>query len=163
MIQVRQGVFETNSSSTHAICIARERSKPLDRVEFKIGDFGWSHHVYHDTETKASYLYTAACDFYGTDMADRISEILSPYGIECVFTKRPMYVSYNSTHCYLANGGIDHAEECGEFLDKTLNDPAILIDFLFGDKSYIETGNDNDDYSYPRFESPKCEHIIIRK
>ena len=166
MIQVRQGVFETNSSSTHVLCIAREKTKPLDRIEFRLNNFGWGHDVYHDPSVKASYVYTAACAYYKKDMADRISELLSPYGIECIFIEHPIYDKYGieeNPHLYLKNGGIDHVDECEDILNKLLNDPALLIDFIFGDKSYLETGNDNDEDEYPACENPQCEHIFLRK
>ena len=43
--QIRQGVFETNSSSTHAICISKDHDtsklKLPDSVSFDHGEFGW--------------------------------------------------------------------------------------------------------------------------
>jgi hypothetical protein len=41
--QVRYGVFETNSSSTHSICILTETEQLSipDRVEFECDEFGW--------------------------------------------------------------------------------------------------------------------------
>lgn len=56
MIQIRNGVFETNSSSTHSICISK---KPVDadgcHVDFHFGEFGWE----NDDADVADYLYTA--------------------------------------------------------------------------------------------------------
>lgn len=45
MIQIRKGVFETNSSSTHSICISKEKVNAKDvagkKVHFGLGDYGW--------------------------------------------------------------------------------------------------------------------------
>lgn len=41
--QVRRGTFETNSSSTHAICITKSeyRHNSFSHIDFEIGEFGW--------------------------------------------------------------------------------------------------------------------------
>ena len=41
MIQIRNGVFETNSSSTHSICIPKKTSIKRDSIYFGIGEYGW--------------------------------------------------------------------------------------------------------------------------
>ena len=56
MIQVRGGVFETNSSSTHSICIQK---KPVDAdysyIVFNTGEYGWDEREVN----LGDYLYTA--------------------------------------------------------------------------------------------------------
>lgn len=158
MIQVRQGVFETNSSSTHAIIIAREGTKVFDRVDFRIGKFGWEQEIYGYPEGKASYFYTLACYLYDKDFADEISELLSPYGITCTFSKHPHF----SEHGYLDNGYVDHAEDGEELVRDLLSDASLLIDFLFNDESYVETGNDNDDEPVG-VDKPRCEYVEYYK
>ena len=60
MIKVRQGVFETNSSSTHSICIAQTTDYIIpDKVSFSVGEFGWEVDKLSSLSEKASYLYTA--------------------------------------------------------------------------------------------------------
>lgn len=41
--QIRKSVFETNSSSTHAICITKKKDnyKLPDHIDFEFGKFGW--------------------------------------------------------------------------------------------------------------------------
>lgn len=41
--QIRKSVFETNSSSTHAICITKKKDnyKLPDHIDFEFGEFGW--------------------------------------------------------------------------------------------------------------------------
>lgn len=161
MVYVRKGVFETNSSSTHSIVIARENTKPYDYVEFNIGEYGWERNKYYGTTEKASYFYTSACDYYSRDVAEDISTLLSPYGISCVFKIKPIFKGFNGTQ-YLDNGYVDHSEESGEFVESLLEDSAKLIDYLFNDESYVETGNDNDDYSVGE-EKPNCDYIEYYK
>ena len=161
MVYIRRGVFETNSSSTRSIVIARGSTKPYDYVEFNIGNYGWERNKYYDTTEKASYFYTSACDYYSKDVADDISNLLSPYGINCVFKVKPMFKEFNGGQ-YLDNGYVAHCEQSGEFVQDLLNDPSRLIDFLFNDESYVETGNDNDDYSVGE-EKPDCDYIEYYK
>jgi len=158
MIQVRQGVFETNSSSTHAIIIAREGTETFDQIDFRIGKFGWECDSYYYSVSKASYFYTLACDLYNRDVADEISELLSPYGITCTFSKRPLFNGYG----YLDNGYVDHPENGEELVKDLLSDASLLIDFLFNDESYVETGNDNDDEPVG-VDKPKCEYVEYYK
>lgn len=39
--QIRRCVFETNSSSTHAICIAKDGYELKDHIDFHTGEYGW--------------------------------------------------------------------------------------------------------------------------
>lgn len=61
---IRYKIFETNSSSTHSVCIA---SGPCEQtlqpevdgyIHIYPGGFGWDVEDYWDSETKASYAYT---------------------------------------------------------------------------------------------------------
>lgn len=58
MIKFRQNVFETNSSSTHAICICTNHPSVPTKVDIKVGEFGWDRVDLTDPEEKLSYLYT---------------------------------------------------------------------------------------------------------
>ena len=58
--KIRRGTFETNSSSTHAICITKSDVKKCDlskNVTFTHGEFGWEVEEYYGLWEKASYLY----------------------------------------------------------------------------------------------------------
>ena len=60
MINVRQNLFETNSSSVHAICIAKDNNYYIPKsLHFAFGEFGWETEVLTNPESLASYLYTA--------------------------------------------------------------------------------------------------------
>lgn len=128
MKNIRNGVFETNSSSVHSIAISKKKlpdSKIPSTVFFEIGEYGWENDVVSDT---ASYLYSGATE---TQM-ETIKNILEESGIKCEFeTRRNQWDGY-----------VDHEEDLIEFVDSLIRDKDKLFRFLFGD-SVIYTGNDN--------------------
>jgi hypothetical protein len=66
MKNIRRGVFETNSSSSHSITISDKNctldTLPVEGGVVKItdGEFGWEVDNYRDAYSKASYAYTWA-------------------------------------------------------------------------------------------------------
>ena len=150
-VQIRQGVFETNSSSTHAICIAKkhefDKSKLPKKLVVPDCSFGWEPVVYHDAGAKASYLFQTIQYLFWDD-ADKqrqyntkICDMLRQYGVECEFE--------------LGNDGyIDHGGEgdMRRWIDDMVSDLDALMTYLFGD-AVIVTGNDNgyefDDEMHP--------------
>lgn len=151
--QIRKSVFETNSSSTHAICITKKKDnyKLPDRIDFEFGEFGWECEEYEDTHNKASYLITAIFSFSKSEADKKIAQlknVLDSYNITYSIPE-PKIKSYtwNKTeHFYydLDYNYIDHAGETKKFVDAVLSDSEKLFRYLFGD-SFIITGNDNDD------------------
>lgn len=144
-IQARMGTFETNSSSTHAICISEKPTGRTDLpavVEFSHGEFGWEYKTLTGVNQKASYLYQAICDVYfGQEdekeaCLQRIRSVLGKHDITCEFEKEKK------------GGwvwdGIDHGDECKDFVKAVLADEDKLMTYLFGD-AFVITGNDNDD------------------
>ena len=162
--QIRQGVFETNSSSTHTISISKKNNGVLDKlsnstVEFVSGEFGWEFEVYNDTYSKASYLWTAIVKYYEDqckieNIKNNIEKVLDSKGIKCIF--EPYIVSKSSDGKYTwydfeRFAYIDHEYNLGEFLSglfpnegEDVNEE-LLLSYLFNPNSYVETGNDNDD------------------
>lgn len=62
MINIRLGLFETNSSSTHSIFIAPSSEGIYETlyvhkgtVHLTGGEFGWEYKKYNDAKTKANY------------------------------------------------------------------------------------------------------------
>lgn len=150
-VQIRKGVFETNSSSVHAICIATEDEyKVSNELFFNWGEFGWERETYDSTYERASYLWTAINNFYWREgqveeietAKNRITEILAKHGCEAEFAE-PDTSKWNKTGC------IDHSGELGKFLEYALKDEERLLSYLFSDLSFIETGNDNGRDTYP--------------
>lgn len=140
MRQVRNNIFESNSSSVHSIAISKE---PVDiqsnkTIWFDVDEFGWS----FDCAEPSDYLYTAIwyqyydyCDdkseFY--ERIDRLKSVLDKHNID-----------YHFKDPEKCDGYIDHCYELTDFIDTILDDEDMLLRFLFNPKSGVYTGNDND-------------------
>lgn len=141
MKQIRNNVFETNSSSTHSICISKAPVIIGKHISFHIGEYGWE----NGCVNTADYLYTAILDQDDRDeFLDRLKDILDRYSIKYEF-EAPLYAhSKDGTSKWLTYGYVDHSYEAREFIDAVLSDDDLLMRYLFGD-SYVYTGNDNQD------------------
>ena len=159
-VQIRQGVFETNSSSTHAISICEYHSGVTlpEVVNFETNqDFGWEFEDYTDVYSKANYLWLAICYKYDEleheDELLNAKAILTQYlaniGVRAEFEElKYTDTSWNPEIKYLdMKGYIDHPGDLYEMVDALLEDPNLLYGYLFNDRSMISTGNDNDDRS----------------
>lgn len=150
MLQIRNGVFETNSSSTHSIVLADKNVEPGLFVDFAMGEFGWSFRKLTTTDEKASYLYTAACCLYNRDVYQDLYEILVKYGVECTCSKPAVK---DKKYGWIDNGYVDHVEGTEQFVERMMNREHALIRYLFSDQSFVVTGNDNcDDNQYEWME-----------
>lgn len=149
MFKYRKGMFESNSSSTHSICISKEK---IDKerlagqhIHFGISYWGWEIDTVYDT---ASYLYTAILESPSTKIAnqrlEKLKAILDKYYITYSFESVVKNEEYDYYHPVRTNisYGIDHGGECWDFVEAVLNDENMLLRWLFGD-SFVETGNDN--------------------
>ena len=65
MFQIRQSVFETNSSSTHCIVVTADNGNapPLDpdgesRIDVQLDEFGWGPECFNDLYRKLQYVLT---------------------------------------------------------------------------------------------------------
>lgn len=154
MYQVRSRVFETNSSSTHSICITTNRKTTMihpDHVHFRCDKFGWEHRRLDSMEDKAAYLYSSMLHLFEQKELERATEkivnTLYKFKITCSFDK-PEYCDYGSGFKFCVNAFVDHSGEDDhkEFVEKTVNNEGRLLRYLFSQDSFILTGNDNDDY-----------------
>jgi hypothetical protein len=138
MIQIRSGVFETNSSSTHSIAIPRD-CRPSNYISFNDDEFGWG----FSQVDPADYFYTAIHETSETmeeieDKLARLKYILNDYGIEYHF---------GDTNCEEHNGWlehkgyIDHGYELRDFVNDLLDNGDKLVRFLSG--GLVFAGNDN--------------------
>ena len=157
-IQIRQGVFETNSSSTHAISICEYHSNVElpEVVKFESNqDFGWEFENYTDVYSKANYLWLAICYKYNTpededkllEAKATLSQYLERIGVIAEFEELEYTESsWNPERRYLdMRGYIDHSGDLYEMVDALLEDPELLYGYLFNSESMVSTGNDNDD------------------
>lgn len=142
-MQIRKSVFETNSSSTHSICISKTKPKINHDVivGFEIGEYGWE----NDTVDVKDYLYTAInCQANRDELMAQLKAILDKNNIKYYFGKVKLE-TYGSGNTYLENGGIDHSGETRDFINAVLNDEDVLMRLIFNDDSVVYTGNDNQD------------------
>lgn len=145
MLQIRKSVYETNSSSTHSICITRKGISSIElpeKIVFKHGEFGWDEKKLKTPEEKASYLYQAICAFYEEKERNKvINEIYSDLAEFEVDAKFEPEIKTK----YGVYGYIDHPYELKDWLEKILGNKKRLIRYLFSEESFVCTGNDNDD------------------
>lgn len=135
MINVRFNMFETNSSSVHALVIPKEQSVIIPKhVILRTGEYGWENAEYGDT---LSYLYTA-CKYEKRSELPKLLNFLKSLDIE---------VEEDD------DGGwayVDHGNEIP--FEELFGNEELLKRFLFGTDSYIKTGNDNEnnEEDYPQ-------------
>ena len=139
MKQIRKGLFETNSSSVHAIAIKTANLNPNPQypevVTFNRGMFGWVHDTLTTPNEKASYLYESlfCTDRNIEEFKDFATKALASVGVKARFDDNDSEYNY-----------IDHGVKTIDFNGYILESPEHLLNFLFQD-SFIETGNDNSD------------------
>jgi len=140
-ISKRDSFFETNSSSTHAICLSNKK----DRIagDFKIrdntiyiepGEFGWGPSQHFDSDTKASYCYTYAMnhDQSKLEILTKTLKKITGYDIE--------YGACDSD--YYKYGYIDHQSvHVCEFVFMSEEN---LENFIFCPSSILVIDNDNE-------------------
>jgi len=130
---IRRGVFETNSSSTHSLCIGegdltdRVAPDPQDgKVHVYSGEFGWEENTYRHVADRLSYAYTHAKDH--PELLERLAAVIKKHtGCEVAF--------------HDDDGYIDH--QSWEVPQAAFMDDETLAQFLFCPKSYFVTDNDN--------------------
>lgn len=147
-VQIRNGVFETNSSSVHAICIAKKNSAvnpkliPKKQV-FKRGDFDWDEAKLSTPDEKASYLYSAiVCLGQHPEyrwMEKKLEQMVWDMGITPEFEPETEEVYTN----------VNHYGETLEFVLRVLHSEKALKRYLYSDQSFVLTGNDNEPETYP--------------
>lgn len=141
MVQIRKGVFETNSSSTHSIVISKEPVVYLRRERhFHAGEYGWEFASYD----AGDYLFTAILcepEELRSQHLDRIKDVLREVGVEAVFhfPQTSTYDGRTYCDCY-----IDHVDQCEDFVRAAMTDSDLLKRIVFGDAT-VYTGNDNED------------------
>lgn len=163
MISIRNNTFETNSSSTHSICIPKNCTEYIKFVYFRFEDFGWA----FTHADPANYLYTAICEIYQdtedykerTEALDKLKSVLNKYKVEYRF--EPIVTrnaSWNPNYSYEDIGSIDHSAELYGMLNELLNDEELLMRYLTVGEVY--TGNDNGDSSEVWTDDEGVEHPV---
>lgn len=142
MKKIREGVFETNSSSTHSISIASGKCKMIDTIfpdengdiVLNGGQFGWEIREYNNAITKANY-----CAIDQFDNLDRI-KMLSEVILEQTGAKR-LILDFTNNYKDKNYSYIDHQSEGTS--NEAFESKEILRNFIFNPESVLYTDNDN--------------------
>ncbi len=164
MKQTRKNLFETNSSSVHAIVVntSGKVRVPRDLPEiicFSESDlnFGWESATYNDWSSKLAYLYSATITDSLKDLRPLLLRYAEEVGIHILTAEE-----HAEEWC-----GIDHSEELGD-IREILKDLDSFKQFVFCSGSFVTTGNDNDEddaevYSVLGRFSDKEGYVLYRK
>lgn len=143
MIQIRNGVFETNSSSTHSLCISKEKFDVANIPDYlnisADEDFGWSQIAYNTPEEKANYIFEVMCECGMIAEIKDFKNKIKKLGIKASYPK----LVKDKWGCVDIGGYVDHAGEAVPFVHELLKDNDKLCRFLFNPKSVIYTGSDS--------------------
>lgn len=147
---VRTSVFETNSSSSHSISLAKDSMEFVMDIIYPDQDgvitvygqeFGWSWEKFNDAMTKLAYVLQDQQSKH-----DDIIEVVKEHtgALEVVFIEN--------------DGYIDH-ESCGTAHEVCCSKDSIK-NFVFNKNSWLFTGNDNGQpdptfYDVPEFKGNK--------
>lgn len=142
MKTVRKGVFETNSSSTHSLCIIdggdlNDTIKP-NREGFIVlngGEFGWEIATYTDALTKANYLAQYTNIFPEMKSGEPSHLIL----MEVIKEQ----TGYDVVLDDLSEGYIDHQSVDPKEFEQISSNKDLIRDFIFSKESTLHTDNDN--------------------
>jgi len=154
MQQVRQSVFETNSSSSHSLTLSQDNlvDLPLSAKVLKSGkltlqlkEYGWEWHRYYSPEEKANYLLTA---IWGSKEAPLGSPEEAIEKLKAEDARIGMLCKVIEEHTGVAvvvepgrSGYVDHQSE-GTGLG-LFESEERLKQFLFSHGAFVQTGNDN--------------------
>ena len=153
-IQIRDSVFETNSSSSHSVTVAENevRNIELDKETLRKGVieldldryYGWEWERFYKPENKLAYLVTqlimnqVSDDDYG-DRTDYLRE--DNMDLDMVLDKVENFTGCKVKINISGEVGVDH--DSAGVGRELIYDEKKLLDFLFSSKSYVELGNDN--------------------
>jgi hypothetical protein len=167
--KIRKSVFETNSSSCHSITIERGVDIFSAGFSFELNiynyDFGWSKERFYSAYEKAAYLMIYIRDWVlqitgrKTVDDDQVAKLFTDILYEVIEqVTGNSYVLINGvdfktfihnfetmakSHPELLDGYIDHQSVENNNYHYLFKDKELLRDFLFNEKSYIQTDNDN--------------------
>lgn len=153
MKNIRNGIFETNSSSSHSITICKVTNGIYDDtilpgengiIVLTGGRFGWEWREYNDALTKANYCAIDVCgsEHYREDSyrEDDGYPIGNPKCVEML--KKVIEEFTGGTVVFSLDGYIDHQSK-GTSLE-AFKSEETLKNFLFCSSSELYTRNDNE-------------------
>ena len=154
MLKVRAGVFETNSSSTHAICIHKQSELKIPSyIYFGLEDLSDEYISYDEVQKRANYLNTIlyiCCP--KTEYINRqkeIQEILKHHNVNVEWAKTKWDIAGEPDYNLYSV-----KDSCvNVILNIITQNEELLMQFLFGENSTIITG----------YEDEYCDKIEKQK
>ena len=147
MIQVRIGVFETNSSSTHAVCIATRGELDIpDRLHFDADWFGRSPRPpFLDVAERACYLWS--CILTGTYKEKKAEVSRHQNFIYSTLAKRGCLATFNTED----EGWVEDYNVSARLVAYVTKSEKHLLHYLFNPLSFVLVGGDEYEecYDYP--------------
>lgn len=152
MKQIRQNVWETNSSSTHSVSVAETLTEDMmdtitpneeGVVVLTGGEWGWEINDYYDAETKANYMLVYLMARGGDRLAE-MSQMLKDVIMEQTgCTDVDFQASGLGWRGMPDFGYIDHQSIEDDDYHFIFEDKEILRRFIFSRESWLHTDNDN--------------------
>jgi hypothetical protein len=143
IINVRRGIFETNSSSTHALVIMSYNYKePNTGSNIQPGEFSWNSRVYKSTESKLSYLMTYAINMNDVEFFRILEETFPLYKLNA-FIINSRLMNINDIDSY-----IDHVGCLLSTIHAFKESKELMKAFVYNHDNFLETGNDNGEGVY---------------
>ncbi len=149
MKQTRNGVFETNSSSTHSISILGKDKfiypKVIPVIEF--GEYGWEEYTYSDFTDKLSYTITMLATLNRIEKVEDFLKLKEFIWLkEAVEQHCGQIIKVKPLGGWNNLGYVDHQSD--DVLDEFLSSDELefkvkVLDFIFNEKYGFSTGNDN--------------------
>ncbi len=162
MKQVRHGVFETNSSSTHSVSVHRNSTRIEQNrmvvcddgyIHATLGEFGWEEEDYYSQESKLSYLLTMAVhknglyayNFNEREDREAIDSLQETEDFKRISAEVARHAGCKGIVVDYSSGYIDHqSHEDYRSMDDFLNDYDVsILEFVFGSGVVVHTDNDN--------------------
>ena len=156
MINVRRGTFETNSSSTHSICVTKGDEALLipNTVSVNIDEyeFGWEYEKWCYYDDKIAYFVLGILNISyneglgkGATMLEEFINDLKEFGVKEVDITGVRLHHYQSQYYLESDGYVDHSSDLKDFVEELMANKETLKRFLFSTDSFILGGNDNSD------------------
>lgn len=149
---IRKYVFETNSSSMHALVISKSEEKLETPTELHLawdGSYSWENEVYTDQVNKFTYLGILAAGIQEQEVNNELENYFEKLK-EIGFTIGDWEDNEKEIKKKLLKNWdyyIDHGSEAYGAYMSIVYDKERLKRFMLSPKSFITTGNDNEDES----------------
>lgn len=144
---IRQGVFESNSSSSHSISImtAPQTVQIPNKIHFSIHTY--NHHADDDmctVEGRANYLYSIAMWQEEEERFKKVIRRLLGDKVELIFDDEPDWWGEDGDDWNDRWDLINHqaSEEALQLFGRVMVDDTLLLNYLFDDKTEVEICGD---------------------